>query len=289
MVVHAYAKINLGLQIVRKREDGYHDIETVFHRIALHDTLTLEPCTEGIDVVTDHPDAPPGERNLCHRAASEILSRCGHRGGARVAIEKRIPVGAGLGGGSADAAAVLCHLPALLGLNLRDTDRFEIAAAIGSDVPYFLQDGSAYAHGRGELLSYFDLALPYWIVLVYPNIHVSTAWAYRSFTFNPNLPMLPLREMIIAHLDEPNEWVNKLRNDFEPAVFREHEPVMRVKEILYRTGADFALMSGSGSSVFGLFRREDYAREAAGFFSRAHFTHLTPPFFTPDTGPDPGK
>jgi 4-diphosphocytidyl-2-C-methyl-D-erythritol kinase len=282
LTVRAYAKINLGLQILRLREDGYHDIETVFHRIALHDDLTFSRLDRGIAIESDTPGAPSDETNLCYRAAAMIFQQCGHAGGARIALRKRIPIGAGLGGGSADAAAVLLHLPGYLGIPISEQDRFDIAAAIGSDVPYFLRKGSAHARGRGELLSYFSLSVPYWILLVYPGIHVSTAWAYNSFTFNPHLPVHPLKELVAGQMHQPTALVNTLRNDFEPVVFRAHETVMRVKEILYRTGADFALMSGSGSSVFGLFRDEQLARESARFFSMTYFTHLTAPFFEPE-------
>jgi 4-diphosphocytidyl-2-C-methyl-D-erythritol kinase len=282
MTVRAYAKINLGLQILRRREDGYHDIETVFHRIGLYDLLVFERMDAGIRLTTNHPEAPEDERNLCHRAATAIFDRCGYAGGVHITLEKRIPIGAGLGGGSADAAAVLRHLPEYLGLRLPEQDRFAIASSLGSDIPYFLHGGSAHARGRGELLTYFELPLPYWILVVVPAIHVSTAWAYGAHAFNPSLPMPPLRELVEEHVDTPNEWVNRLRNDFEPVVFRAHESIMRIKEILYRTGADFALMSGSGSSVFGLFRDEAFARESADFFAKVHTTHLTPPYFRPD-------
>jgi 4-diphosphocytidyl-2-C-methyl-D-erythritol kinase len=282
MTIPVYAKINLGLQIVRRREDGYHDIETVFHRIRLHDTLHFSPHDRGIALDSDSAGAPPDERNLVHRAARAVFECCGFTGGVRISLEKRIPIGAGLGGGSADAAAVLRHLPSYLGRSMTEEERFDIAVSIGSDVPYFLQSGSAHARGRGELLTYFTLSLPYWILLVYPGIHVSTAWAYGAFMFNPHLPLHPLKDLVTANVDAPAVWVNKLRNDFEPIVFKEHEAVMRVKEILYLTGADFALMSGSGSSVFGLFEGESGARDAADFFSKTYFTHLTPPYFQPE-------
>ena len=279
MIIKAHAKINLGLQIVRKREDGYHDIETVFHRIGLHDTLAFNRIEHGIRLSTNHTDIPVDERNLCVRAASLLLEHVSYTGGIQIALEKRIPIGAGLGGGSADAACVLRHLPGYLGFSVAEEDLFDIALKLGSDIPFFLNQGSAHAQGRGELLSYFDLALPYWILVVYPNLHISTAWAYGHVAFQPTLRMHPLKELVLDHIDAPIHWVNKLRNDFEPAVFSEHELVMRTKEILYRTGADFALMSGSGSSVFGLYREETHAKEAQDFFSRTSFTHLTPPFF----------
>jgi 4-diphosphocytidyl-2-C-methyl-D-erythritol kinase len=279
VIVEARAKINLGLQIVRRRDDGYHDIDTVFHRIGWSDEMEFRKTERGITLTTSLPELPCDERNLCVRAAATLFELTGYDGGIHIDLRKNVPIGAGLGGGSSDAAAVLKALPSFLDIPVASEDLFQIASRLGSDVPYFLEDGSAYAQGRGELLSYFNLALPWHVLVVYPGIHISTAWAYRRVSFPSHHPIHNLKELILANLSSPVELVNKMRNDFEPVVFPVHEETMRVKEIMYRTGADFSLMSGSGSSVFGLFRDESRARETMEFFGRKYRVHLTAPGF----------
>lgn len=277
VTVRAHAKINIGLQVVRRRDDGYHDIDTVFHRIGWHDTVAIARAERGIALRCSAPELPTDETNLCVRAARAFCEAAGYDGGLRLELDKRIPTGAGLGGGSADAAAVLRALPSLLDAPLAEEDLFRIALALGSDVPYFLHEGSAHARGRGELLAYFPLRLPYWILTVHPGIHVSTAWAYGALRLAPGLALQPLREILERHLREPAVLVNRIRNDFETVVLPAHDDVLRSKELLYRLGAVFALMSGSGSSVFGWFAGEDEARDAAGFLGARHAVHLTPP------------
>ena len=287
MTLRAFAKINLGLEILRRRDDGYHDIETVFHRVDIADELSFSKKDSGILFKSDDPSLPSDERRLCVWAAAALFRATGYDGGIGIELRKHIPAGAGLGGGSADAAAVLRGAQRLLDIRISEADLHGIAAGIGSDVPYFLHAGSARATGRGEMLSYFALRIPYWIVVVYPEVHVSTAWAYEQFRFNPSLPMHNLRELLMAAIGDPVALVNTLRNDFEPIVFRVHEEVLRAKEILYRTGADFALMSGSGSSVFGLFRDESYARECAAFFGKTWRCFVTAPGFEGNAVNDP--
>ncbi|MBI5645679.1 MAG: 4-(cytidine 5'-diphospho)-2-C-methyl-D-erythritol kinase [Ignavibacteriae bacterium] len=280
MTVSSHAKINLGLHILRKREDGYHDIDTVFHRIGMADRVTLRRVERGIRCLCSDPAIPTDERNLCVRAARALLDATGNDAGVVIDLEKTIPAGAGLGGGSSNAAAVLRALPSLLSIDIAEDDLFRIAAGLGSDIPYFLHPGSAHATGRGERLSYFMLEVPYWILVTVPPVHVSTAWAYGAFTVDPSLPVRNIRTLLSDNIHNARALVNTLRNDFEPVVFAAYEEVMRTKEILVRTGADFALMSGSGAAVFGLFADEAYAREAADFFAKRHPVSLTPPGHT---------
>lgn len=283
ITLQAYAKINLGLHILRKRADGYHDIETVFHRFDLFDTVTVEQSTfKGIAIRCNHPEIPADESNLCHKAAKLFYSEIDHRPELSISIDKNIPVGAGLGGGSSDAAAVLLACNMLHGYPLSDNALGFIASQIGSDVPYFLHPGSAYATGKGEILDYFRLELPYWIVLVYPGIHIDTKWAYQSSTPNRSAKQLKIKSLLQDNLLQPRTWVNTLRNDFESLVFQEYPVIMRVKEALLKAGADFALLSGSGSSVFGLYQDEMYAREIADSLSNMYNVWLTPPFFIPE-------
>jgi 4-diphosphocytidyl-2-C-methyl-D-erythritol kinase len=275
----AYAKINLGLRILERRPDGFHNIETVFHRIALHDELNLEPAGS-IEVTSSLPTAPGGEANICYGAARLLQERLGVRTGARISIQKAIPVGAGLGGGSADAALVLRELPRLWGLDVPETTLRDLALQLGSDVPYFLGSGSALARGRGEQLSYTRVEIPYTILLCSPDIHVSTAWAYRGVAASGARDLPDLLVILRQGLEDPALLRRSLINDFEPTVFASYPEIQRVKETMLDSGAVYASMSGSGSSVFGLFAAaEDAAQLAGSFRHRGFSTSTTPPGF----------
>ncbi|MBI4811284.1 MAG: 4-(cytidine 5'-diphospho)-2-C-methyl-D-erythritol kinase [Ignavibacteriales bacterium] len=179
MTLKAYAKINLGLRILRKRDDGYHDIDTVFHRVDLYDEIYLEPSST-IKVFSNESNLPTDEGNLCIRAAQLLREYSGIEKGVNISLTKNIPIGAGLGGGSSDAAATLIGLTKFWEVDVSQIDLYKLALQLGSDVPYFLKFGTAHATGRGEILDYFDINIPHWIVIVYPNIHISTAWAYQE-------------------------------------------------------------------------------------------------------------
>ncbi len=282
MTLRAYAKINLGLQILAKRPDGYHEIETVFHQVNLFDEIELIPNQEGIRLTCDNRDVPTDESNLCVKAAMLLQQITGVQEGVDIVLRKRIPLGAGLGGSSTDAAAVLRGLRKLWGLDIASDELRSLSTSLGSDVPFFIEGGTAYATGRGEVLETMELEVPYWILLVTPPVHVSTAWAYGNIRLNPNLRRENLKALVCEHLQEPRVLVNKLRNDFEPLIFREHPEVMRAKEILVRGGAEFALMSGSGSSIFGFFRNASDAQELAEAIAPMYRTSLTEPFFKPE-------
>lgn len=298
MKINAYAKINLGLRVVDKRSDGFHNIETVFHRIHLFDEITLQHY-DSISVTCTNPQIPNNNDNLCWKAVELLQREAGVTSGAKIHIVKNIPVGAGLGGGSSNAATVLKHLPALWNIRIDNSVLEKAALQLGSDVPFFLKDSTAYAQGRGEKLSYFQLRLPYWIVVVYPNIHVSTPWAYTALSerrggITPNRQRM-INDFSLARLPR---WIlfNSiflvrsyliqrglpliLENDFEEVVFEQYPHIKEIKIRLVKLGAAYALMSGSGSSVFGLFDDEQSARDAATMFSPNNFVHLTEPDFS---------
>ncbi len=281
----AYAKINLGLSVVRRRPDGYHDIETVFHRIDLYDRLTFE---EGDEILlrTGSAEIPGDERNLCYRAAALLREYLGHRKGVVITLDKRIPVGAGLGGGSSDAATTLRSLVSLWNVSVPDDDLATMALKLGSDVPYFLNFGSALAKGRGEILEYFQLMLPYAILVANPGIHVSTPWAYSQISPPREQHHESLKCTLLDNLDTPSELARRLRNDFEDVVFREFPAVGRLKQEMISAGASFALMSGSGSTVYGLFREERKARLLGKHLADSGLlVSITAPMFTPSNQP----
>jgi 4-diphosphocytidyl-2-C-methyl-D-erythritol kinase len=279
MNVKAYAKINLGLHIVGKRQDGFHNIETVFHRINLFDEINIENSFD-ISISCTDITIPSDNNNLCWKAAELLRKELGMAKGVRIGITKNIPTGAGLGGGSSDAAAVLLALPLLWKIDVKRPIIEKLALQLGSDVPFFLQNSSAYAEGRGEVLKTIDLALPYWIVLIHPNIHLSTPWAYNRLAEKRN-GLFPVRPNMAEQFSaDPIRAVLESENDFEEIVFEEHPKIEKIKKQLKDLGAAVSLMSGSGSSMFGLFIDKSTALSAAEFFKKEHFVHLTEPHFT---------
>ncbi|MDP2209612.1 MAG: 4-(cytidine 5'-diphospho)-2-C-methyl-D-erythritol kinase [Bacteroidota bacterium] len=280
MKVKAFAKINLGLRILRKREDGYHDIETVFHRINLFDKVEFSTA-DIISMECDNPEIPIDDNNLCIRAAGLLKLKFRINKGVHIRLQKNIPVGAGLGGGSSDAAAVLLHLPKFWGYEINNSELKEIATRLGSDVSYFLEVGTAYATGRGEKLEYFKLDIPYWILLVYPNVGVSTVWAYKNVNIKSQKKTTNLMNDLIENIHNSEELSNLVTNDFEGIVFKHNEQINNIKTHLKELGAEFSLMSGSGSSVYGFFKTEPDINEALQKFGSKHKIFITEPFFKP--------
>jgi 4-diphosphocytidyl-2-C-methyl-D-erythritol kinase len=244
MRVNAYAKINWSLRITGKRADGFHDLETLFQTISLHDTLTFED-SDHLSLTCDDPTIPVDETNLVVRAA----------GNANVAItlHKEIPAGGGLGGGSSDAAATLIAL---------GNPSLEIALALGSDVPFFLTGGTAYATGRGEILTPLPRVAGIPLLLLIPQERVSTARAFGMLQrFSPPLGIERYRAMIE---DDLLSHATELVNDFEEPIFSMLPSLRTLKTKLYEEGAAWAAMSGSGSTIVGAFRNaedRDAARE----------------------------
>ena len=276
----AYAKINLGLRILKKRPDGYHDIETVFHRVNIFDELSFEDA-DSISLAGSDALLPSDDTNLCIRAAKLLQQHCNCRRGARIILDKKIPVGAGLGGGSSDAAATLRALGQLWNLEISENKLIELALQLGSDVPYFLHSGAAYAKGRGEILEYFPLILPYWIVVVYPNIHISTAWAYAQVQPDEGAGAFTLKDIVQQYWGDEEALSKYLNNDFETVIKAHHPQIAEILDALKGSGAGLAQLSGSGSSVYGLFSREADVERFIRKLGNAYKTFITPPRFEP--------
>lgn len=261
----APAKINLGLHVLRRRSDGFHDIETVFLRLPWHDRLIAEPAGRLTFTCSDAA-LPAGEGNLCMRAAKRLRAVFSVERGAALHLEKRLPYGAGLGGGSSDAAATLRLLSELWDLGADEAALHEIAASIGSDVPFFLNGPAAYATGRGEQLMPLTGAagkpyrLPSALVVAVPEAAISTAEAYAAVT--PNDTARPDLRAVVRSNDLAR-WRAELVNDFEASVFETHPEVAALRDLLRDAGAGYAALSGSGSAVFGVFPGEEGAEAAA--------------------------
>ena len=246
------AKLNLGLQVVRRRPDGYHDLRTVFIPTCFYtDTIGIRPCSgdllfhvEGAEDLGDAND------NLCVKAY-RLLQRDFGISGVDIRLRKGIPTGAGLGGGSADAAFTLKLLAGIFQLPVSAGKMAEYALELGSDVPFFLQNRPMYATGRGEVMTPIDLDLSSWrIGIVKPDIHVSTREAYAGIT--PKEPEVFLPEVLKQDI---GTWKDLVVNDFEESVFARYPQLREIKEDFYRNGARYASMSGSGSAFFALYRK----------------------------------
>ena len=265
MILPAPAKINLGLAVRGRRPDGYHDISTVFLKISLADELTLTAtASPGVTVDCGHPAVPNDARNLVYRAAAALQPAAPGRG-ARISLRKSIPVAAGLGGGSSDAAAALGGLNTLWRLQLTAAELARHAAALGADVPFFLlPDAAARGRGRGDELEPLACPATLSLVLVKPPVRVSTAWAYRQL--DPALTdRTDATTILVRHLESGDvESLGKACfNDFEPVMLA-HLPVLRaIKKALTQPGVYGVRMSGSGPTMYALCRSYDVAQEVA--------------------------
>ena len=245
-----HAKINIGLQIVRKREDGYHDLQTVFYPTGFyHDVMSLTPCSSEFEFeLESEEDLGPSENNLCVKAFRMLQQDYGIEG-VHLSLDKGIPTGAGLGGGSADAAFTLSLLVNAFQLPVTEEQMLHYALQLGSDVPFFLYNKPMYATGRGEIMTPIDLDLSsYQLKIVKPDIHVSTKEAYAGITPKETDVFLPT-----VLQQDVRTWDGLVVNDFEESVFENHPELREIKESFYRDGALYAAMSGSGSAIFGLF------------------------------------
>lgn len=262
-VASAPAKVNLRLRVLGKRTDGYHEIDTLFQAVDLADEVSVRLGDPGVRLAVVGADLGPPEDNLAHRAAARLMAEVGFDGGCDVRLVKHIPAGAGLGGGSSDGAAVLRCVARLLGLAADDARVGHVAGGLGSDVPFFLGASPlARGRGRGELLEPLQHLPVADFVLVSPPVHVSTAAAYQSLARS-------LRRATRATEPDagvPRSWAEVAAlafNDFQDVIEGAHPEVRRALEAIESAGASFALMSGSGSSVFGLFANRADAEGAS--------------------------
>ena len=262
----SYAKINLGLTLLKKREDGYHDIATAFQQIDLHDILSFRKTSSRISITSNRPDIPLDNKNLACRAFQLFQKNQGIQEGIEIHIEKTIPVGGGLGGGSSNAAVTLLAVNQLWKTNLTQKKLETLAGEIGSDVPFFIRGGSALGKGRGEQLVEIHLPNNYWIVLICPDIEISTSWAYQhsKITLTKNKKIAKFNSLFKNWA--PHALRDSLKNDLEGMVFQGHPILKEMKEQLYQRGAFYASMSGSGSTIYGLFSDKKQAESASQFF-----------------------
>jgi 4-diphosphocytidyl-2-C-methyl-D-erythritol kinase len=264
IVLKAPAKVNYRLDVLRRRADGYHELRMVMQRIDLCDEILIKlKDSPGIDVICDKGGVPDGPGNIAWQAADALLKKSRLDVGIEISIKKNIPVAAGLGGGSSDAAAVLMGLNELLDLRLSDDQLMETGVRLGADVPFFILKSSALAEGIGERLTRIDKTPDLWLVLVNPNIHVSTAWVYKNLQLTSDKTV----NIISLLYNGIGDICAILGNDLESVTINRFPVIGGIKESLNAAGASGSLMSGSGPTVFGLFEDEGAARRAAAILS----------------------
>ena len=277
ITLRAPAKINLGLRVLGRRSDGYHDIVSLMVPVGLFDVVRVESAPSGIELICPDSDLPTDQGNLVHRAAHLFLRECGSDAGVRLELHKRIPVGAGLGGGSSDAAATLKGVNELLGSRLGNHTLHRLAVRLGADVPFFLLGAPALAEGIGDRLTPVAAVPEVWTMLVYPGFQVSTRWAYEHLTLTTmaNRSNLDTRGAIAVRevtayrqrllgrqCSTLEDLLPLLVNDFEPLVFSHYPQLAEIRQALLAAGARAAPMTGSGPTLVGLFASEGKAKAA---------------------------
>lgn len=253
------AKINIGLFVTEKRQDGYHNIETIFYPVDLYDRLIIED-SDTFKFSSNIPSLPDDSTNLVVNAKNLLEEYSGERLNVNIHLVKSIPVGAGLGGGSSDAAAALIALNQFAGLNLSKNELFDLALRSGSDVPFFLNPQPSFAEGRGEILRSLLIHLDLPLVIVNPGINVSTKWAYSQIhPYKSDFDLRTVEDLDLFHL---KTFHDKIINVFEEPVFEMYPVIKEIKSLHNKLGAVFSLMSGSGSTVFGIYPDKESALTA---------------------------
>ena len=271
----SYAKVNVGLHIRNKRDDGYHNIHTVFQELALHDEILITKTAAQTELSVNSPNIPTDNRNTCTMAFNEMKTIHPNIGNVSIELIKAIPSGGGLGGGSSNAAVTLKGLNMLFDIGATDVELEKIGIKVGADVPFFIKGGTQIGDGIGEELTKVDKAVGRYYLLVLPEFLISTAWAYKSFkkylkedADRPNF----------AHFLESNNLSETIfDNDFERIVIPAYPEIGEIKQRLKSAGAQYASLSGSGSTVFGIFNDEALAKRAEIKFRKQYHTFLTQP------------
>lgn len=259
----AYAKINLGLDVCRRLENGYHEVRMIMQTVGICDILTFTVAESGIRITTDSGELPENEDNLIYRAAELLMKTCGVRAGIDIHLEKHIPIAAGMAGGSSDAAATLLGLNELFALGLPQEQLRQLGVRIGADVPYCIMGGTALAEGIGELLTPLPPAPRCHLLIARPDIQVSTRYVYEHLDARETWPHPDIDGMQSAIRDNDLEGIaRRLGNVLETVTIKKYPVIGRLKEEMLSCGAMGSLMSGSGPTVFGLYDSRERAESA---------------------------
>ena len=273
LTVNSYAKINIGLKIINQRIDSYHNIETVFQEVQFHDIITIKKINEGYKLSSNNVDFPMESSNTCVQAYLRLKKEFPELKGVNIHVNKNIPMGSGLGGGSSNAASTIIGINNLYDIGLTKLQLKNISQDIGADVPFFIEGGIQHGQGIGDKLTPLKIKLPYTILLVFPNNTVNTRWAYSQIR---NKLERPIKAVNFADLMEKEMIPFQLfENDFEKIVFSTYPEIGLIKSKLLKNNARFASLSGSGSTVFGFFNDEADAISAELLFSKSFKTIIT--------------
>jgi len=260
--IDSYSKINLTLNILGKRRDGYHNIETIMQSINLADRIFIKEEKEGLKIKCSHPLVPVDTQSLTYRSAEKILNRYRIKKGVKIEIDKKIPLASGMAGGSANSASILVGINKLFALNLSNKDLREIGEELGMDVPFCIQNGTALAYHKGEKVTPLPpINPPLWIIIINPGFEIPTKWAYN----NLDLGLIKREKnntiaMLKALKEGGLEGIAKnLSNSFEGLVIKKYPEIGKIKDRLVEEGALGALMSGSGPTVFGIAQNKEQA------------------------------
>jgi 4-diphosphocytidyl-2-C-methyl-D-erythritol kinase len=280
LIRKAYAKVNLGLDVVCRRPDGYHEVKMVMQTIGLYDELTFlkkaYDGSEAIKIVTDSSEIPIDENNLVYRAAALVLERYRPDAGVEITLKKNIPVAAGMAGGSTDAAAVFRGLNELFDLKMPLEEMCGMGVKIGADVPYCIISGTALAEGIGEKLTTLPPPPPCHVLIAKPDISVSTKWAYENLHANELSHHPDIDGMVLAIRTQDLDGITaRMENVFEAVTMKKYPVIKEIKDKMRALGAENALMSGSGPTVFGIFRDRDKAEIAYGQLKMKYNVYLT--------------
>lgn len=280
-VSDSHAKINLGLNVLERLDNGYHTIETGFCFLEWKDRFEVKSAPRTELIMSDEK-IPVDDSNLIVKAIKLLQAEAGLKDEFHIKVEKNIPAGAGLGGGSSNAATTLRMLNKIANLGLNQDDLMRLGKKIGADVPFFIKGEPGFATGLGDEIEPLPIQPDGWVVTAFPNVESSTAEAYQYCLPNPE-PEFSMKKVLVE--EEPEEWQYLLLNELEQAVFPRLHIVGNIKDQLYEFGADYASMSGSGSSVFGIFKQDFVAINAYESFHKLGFpANITRPNFEPDLG-----
>lgn len=259
----AYAKINLGLDVVRRLENGYHEVRMIMQTVGIYDVLTLEKTSEGIVVTTDNGELPTDENNLIYKAAKMMMDKYQIDQGVRIHLEKHIPIAAGMAGGSTDAAGTFIGMNELFECGASEEELRELGVKVGADVPYCIMGGTALAEGIGEILSKLPSPPQCYLLIAKPDINVSTKYVYEHLDAE-GVDVHPDIDGMIGALTENDLGgiVSRLGNVLENVTVKKYSVIQQIKDTMLENGAQGSLMSGSGPTVFGIYTEEEKAKEA---------------------------
>ena len=275
LVVPSFAKINLGLNIISKRDDGFHNLETIFYPLRLSDEISIKK-SMSFSFESNDKNLLNDNSNLIIHAKESLEKFLDEKLEVNIFLSKNIPIGAGLGGGSSNAAATLLGFTKLFDIQISQNELQKIALNLGSDVTFFLNPVPSYAESRGEILTPLNLKINKYILIVNPGIHISTKWAFSLIT--PKQPQISLKTLVGKNLIDIEEVLDLATNDFENKVFDHYPSIKEIKDKMIESGAISSKLTGTGSTVWGIFDEEEPAYQTELYFKcKNYFTYIESP------------